>query len=368
MQEFFYDVVSGRKKNLSATLIRCGLQMLEMPYSAAVEGRNRLYDLNILAVDQFQIPMISVGNLTLGGTGKSPMTAWLVNLFLQKNVKPGLISRGYKKEKNKTNDEHTNDEHKEMRWRFPDVPHLQNTSRAQAVRQLLKHEHHEHIDVIILDDAFQHRQIRRDIDIVLLDATAPFGFEHIFPRGTLRESVSQLRRADIVVLTRSDLIDEQSRQAIKRRVLSINPTAVWSEAVHRPTSLVSQIVSQKSAVSQKLLSGESIETIRGLSALAFCGIGNPPAFRHTLETCGVRVEKLIVYPDHYSYTDGDVAELRQTAQTFGTDLILCTMKDLVKLTAPDARQQPIQAVAAEIQFSVGEETVCETLFSKLNLN
>ena len=339
LHEYFYDLVSGRKTGIVATMLRSGLRALEVPYASVMSVRNLLYDRQILPTHRFLVPIISVGNLTLGGTGKSPMVAYLCRFFLEQNLRPGLVSRGYGKTSNEGNDEFL-----EMLYRFPTVPHIQHPQRAKAIQKLLQAEQ---VDVIIMDDAFQHRQVERNTDIVLLDATAPFGFEHVFPRGTLREPLSSLRRADIVLLTRSDLVDETERQRIKQRVLAINPKITWAETIHVPTSVISLAAPPAERT-------KPIESIRGQSALAFCGIGNPASFRKTLEHCGVHVAKLITFPDHYGYTQRDVDELARTAKELGTDTILCTMKDLVKLNRPEFANLPLRAVSVEIQFISGE--------------
>jgi len=343
IQERFYDLVSGRETGIKAAVLRSGLRCLEMPYSSVVAVRNFLYDREILPAVHFPVPIISVGNLTLGGTGKSPMVAWLCRFFLERKQHPGLVSRGYQKVSHEGNDEFW-----EMSRRFPNVPHIQNKNRAEAIQKLLQTEQ---VDTIILDDAFQHRRVVRNIDMVLLDATAPFGFGHIFPRGTLRESLNGLRRADIALLTRSDLADEAERRHIRERVLAINPNIVWGETVHVPTSLIAA----------KTFSAEPMATISGQSVLAFCGIGNPAAFRNTLERCGVRIAKLIPFPDHHHYTASDAGELVRTTKELGTDSILCTMKDLVKLDQLDFAEFPLRAVSIEIQFTGGESAVCERL-------
>ena len=343
LQERFYDLISGQETGLAAALLRGGLRLLEVPYGSIISVRNSLYDKQILPGRQFSVPIISVGNLTLGGTGKSPMVAWLCRFFLERNQRPGLVSRGYGRGTNEGNDEFM-----EMSRHFPNVPHLQHPNRSRAIQQLLQTEQ---IDLIILDDAFQHRQVKRDIDLVLLDATAPFGFEHIFPRGTLRESLGSLRRADIALLTRSDLVSEADRQAIRQRVLSMSPKIVWGETVHVPTSLISL----------ETFHAEPIESICGQSALAFCGIGNPAAFRKTLERCGVNVEKFIPFPDHYRYTPHDADKLVRAAKELGTDSILCTMKDLVKLNRSEFAGLPLRAVSIEIQITVGKSAVIDRL-------
>ena len=342
-QEQFYDLVSGRTTGLAASAFRGGLRFLEMHYRCVVAARNFLYDWRLVPIHQFAVPIISVGNLTLGGTGKSPMTAWLCRFALKHHMHPGLISRGYGKETNKGNDEFM-----EMSRLFPTIPHRQHPNRSTVIRKMLQTEQ---VDLIILDDAFQHRQVARNVDIVLLDATVPFGFGHVFPRGLLREPFGSLRRADIALLTRSNLIGEAQRRNIRQQVFTINPKIVWGETVHVPTSLVSL----------ESCCDEPIESIRGQSALAFCGIGNPAAFRKTLEQCGVRVAALMPFPDHFRYTSDNACKIVQTAKELGTDLILCTLKDLVKLNRSDFADRIVRAVSIEIQFSSGESAVSERI-------
>jgi tetraacyldisaccharide 4'-kinase len=360
LQTQFYDLVSGHTTGIPATVLRGGLRLLEIPYGSIISARNFLYNRQILPIRRFAVPIISVGNLTLGGTGKSPMVAWLCRLFLEQNLRPGLISRGYGQERvgHKSGGRKPpgdgNDELMEMSHRFPTVPHLQQKNRVEAIQKLLQTEQ---VDVIILDDAFQHRRVGRNIDIVLLDATCPFGFGHIFPRGTLREPLESLRRADIALLTRSNLVDEVQRQKIRQRVLAIQPKIIWGETIHVPTSLVSIKSGGRSAAQSPGV--KPIESIRGQSALAFCGIGNPAAFRKTLEQCGVQIAKLIPFPDHYRYTAADAGALIRTAKELGTTLILCTMKDWVKLNRLDFSEFPLRAVSIEIQFTAGESAVCQ---------
>jgi len=342
-QERFYDLVSGRATGITATVLRGGLRLLEVPYCSVISVRNVLYDKQIVPTHRFPVPVISVGNLTLGGTGKSPMVAWLCRFFLERDLRPGLVSRGYRKTSSEGNDEFM-----EMTRRFPTIPHLQDRNRAEAISTLLQTKQ---VDLIILDDAFQHRRVVRNIDLVLLDATAPFGFGHVFPRGTLREPLTGLRRADIALLTRSDLVDEPQRQKIREKILSLHPNIIWGETIHVPTSLIS---AQSCAT-------EPITAVSGQSVLAFCGIGNPAAFRKTLERCGVHVAKLIPFPDHHRYTARDTEELVRAAKALGTDSILCTVKDLVKLNPMEFAEFSLRAVSIEIQFTLGEAAVCERL-------
>ena len=192
-----------------------------------------------------------------------------------------------------------------MRRLLPDVPHVQNADRVAAARQAIQEFQAE---LIVLDDGFQHRRIARDLDIVLLDALEPFGFGHVFPRGTLREPLAGLRRADVVVLSRAGLLGPNERAEIWRIVDSHAPAALRAETVHAPRELI--------AADGKEL---PLETIRGQSVAAFCGIGNPAGFRHTLETCGCRIAGFREFPDHHRFTSKDVELLADWSRGAGSD-------------------------------------------------
>lgn len=337
--ELFREWVGGRRHDLPAALFRLITGILEFPYYAVTSLRNGCYDTGLLKSYRAPIPIVSVGNLTLGGTGKSPLVAWLARFFLDRGIRPGLISRGFGRI-----DQGGNDEFLELAFRLPSVPHLQNPDRVAATKEFLRLRNSEAVDLLILDDALQHRRMARDLDIVLLDATEPFGFEHVFPRGTLRESIRGLRRAGVVLLSRADLISPEEREAIKNRVLDIAPDVVWGEIEHVPEKMIS-------------LSGveSDVTELSGKNVFAFCGIGNPAAFRNTLNRCGAEVVELAAFPDHHHYTVEELDRLIESAASSGVDRILCTMKDLVKIDQTRFAETSLTALAIQIRFLSGED-------------
>ncbi|GHT13940.1 tetraacyldisaccharide 4'-kinase [Planctomycetales bacterium] len=338
----FYQIISGQERGTVAVLCRMLLWILSLFYGTAVAVRNFLFDCRFRKIRRLPIPIISVGNLTLGGTGKTPLVAWLVRHFLEQGHHPGIISRGYG-----SGSEGTNDEFQELAFLFPQTPHIQNRNRCAAAESFLAQRN---ADIFILDDAFQHRKLARSLDIVILDATVPFGYDYIFPRGTLRESVAGLRRAGIVLLSRADLVSEAERERIRQRVLQTAPQVIWGEIAQVPAKLVS--------VTKTV---NALETITGKTALAFCGIGNPAAFRRTLERCGVTVKELRIFPDHHRYTASDLDRLEQDVAVIKPDVILCTMKDIVKIDRPLLFDKPVQAVTVETQWLRGKEYVLQRL-------
>ncbi|MGL4514169.1 MAG: tetraacyldisaccharide 4'-kinase [Lacipirellulaceae bacterium] len=341
----FYDLVSGRRRGVGASLARGGLALAEGPYRAVVWWRNRRYDTRPALAQHAQTPVVSVGNLTLGGTGKTPMVKWVARRLRRGSVRVAIVSRGYGAAQRGSSDEGLELEHA-----LPDVPHLENADRVAAA-QLAADELAS--QVVVLDDGFQHRRLARDLDIVLLDATAPFGFGHVFPRGSLREPASSLRRAHAVVLTRADLVEEPARAAVRERVARLAPRAVWAEAVAEPTSLVGLRSEGDFASSIEA----PLETLRGARVAAFCGLGNPAVFRRTLERLGAEVAWFGDFPDHHPYGRADVERIERGARESGASAVVTTHKDLVKVAAASLADLPLWGVTIEARFTVGEELV-----------
>lgn len=332
----FRDLVSGRRRGPAAAVLRQMLRAAEVPYTLAVTWRNRRYDQGRAAVHRAGVPVVSVGNLTLGGTGKTPLVHWIVRWFRAAGVRAAVVSRGYRAGASGTNDEAL-----ELRQALPDVSHVENPDRVSAARTAVDQFGAQ---AIVLDDAFQHRRIARDLDIVLLDALEPFGFDHVFPRGTLREPTAGLARADVVALSRADLLEPDERAAIERRVRAICPGATWLEVTHRPRTLLAAGGAT-----------QPVETLAGRPVAAFCGLGNPAGFRHTLDACGYRVASFRELPDHYHYGPTDVAGLAAWAERLEVDAVVCTHKDLVKLGVDRLGESPLWALAIEIGFLNGQE-------------
>jgi tetraacyldisaccharide 4'-kinase len=332
----FRDLVSGRRKGLLAVLTRGVLRVAEVPYTAAVTMRNRRYDRGAAEVHRVGVPVITVGNLSLGGTGKTPMVKWLAQRFQNAGLRVAIVSRGYKATKGKHNDEAM-----ELAQALPNVPHIQNRDRVAGARQAIR-EFNSHL--LLLDDGFQHRRLIRDLDIVLLDALEPFGFEHVFPRGTLREPLAGLARAQVVCLSRADAISQGERGAIRERVARIAPQAIWSEAAHAASKLINT-------------SGElqPLEVLANHRVMAFCGVGNPAGFRHTLAAAGCEPIAWREFPDHHTYTTADQSELVALAQSCKADTFVCTQKDIVKIPQQQLGGVPLWAVAIEMKFLRGQQ-------------
>ena len=331
----FRELVSGQRRGIVPAVLRGCLGLAELPYTLAVTWRNRRFDRQAGSVYRASVPIISVGNMTMGGTGKTPMVAWLADWFRRRDARVALISRGYGAKTGSCNDEAL-----ELQQRLPDVPHAQSANRVEAAQLAIEQWQCE---LIILDDAFQHRRIARDLDIVLLDALEPFGFGRVFPRGTLREPLDGLSRADIVALSRADLVTNDQRAAIRQRASRLAPAATWVELAHDPVRL--QSASNRSA---------AIDSLAGKRVAAFCGIGNPAGFRRTLQQCDFHVVDFREFPDHHAYTHSDAQSLGAWAHALPADAVICTHKDLVKIARDRLHQLPLWAVCIGVKVSAGQ--------------
>lgn len=308
------------------------LSLLSLPYRGVVGLRNRAYDRGWLRGHSLPVPVLSVGNLTVGGTGKTPLVAWLANHLRDRGHAVGLLSRGY------GGDEHGNDEKRLLDRLCAGIPHVQDPDRLSGARRITT-DHN--CNVLILDDGFQHRRLRRDLDIVLVDSTCPFGFGHLLPRGYLREPIDGLSRASCVVITRVERNDLQARDALRERVIDL--------AGH---DRVAEVAFQASRLVNSSDETTSLDLLDRAQPAAFCGVGNPEAFFSNLAAVATRA-----FPDHHRYDSSDLEQLSEWATRSRADILLTTRKDLVKIPRTHLGATPLWAVDIDVEFVSGQEAL-----------
>lgn len=333
LRERYLHLVRQPGGGPGAALARLALGTAAVPYRLGVGWRNRGFDRGRRPIERAGVPVVAVGNLTLGGTGKTPMVEWVARWFRERDVRVALLSRGYGQAGG------LNDEGLVLDQNLPDVPHLQDPDRVGLARIAVEELESQ---VLVLDDGFQHRRLGRDLDLVLLDALDPFGGGRLFPRGLLREPIASLRRAGLVVLSRADLVDEPRRRAIRAEAERHAGPLRWVEARHAPLDLI-DAEGQSSPLSELV----------GPRVFAFCGIGNPEGFRRTLAGLGVTPVEFAVFPDHHPYSRADVEALARRAASAGAELILTTQKDLVKLRTRTLGPIPLRAVRIGLEVTAG---------------
>ncbi|MBQ3332909.1 MAG: tetraacyldisaccharide 4'-kinase [Thermoguttaceae bacterium] len=351
--EDFRAIVSGQRRTPGALVARALLRAVSIPYGAAVRARNFLYDHHLFRRHTLARAVISVGNITLGGTGKSPMIAYLADAFVRRGRRAAILSRGYGAER----PDRVNDEAAELYERFPAVPHYQAIDRVGAGRRLL--EEHPETEILLLDDGFQYRRLERTVDLVLIDATEPFGGGAIFPRGFLREPPTSLGRAEIVILTRTDLILPEEIETLRRKIRQYAPGALLCEAAHVPAALVEIAPDGRFARRALEEPGTALAPYRH-DCFLFCGIGNPAGFSRTARRLGIEPVGTRFFPDHFPYTQEDINHLTEKAAAAGARRLLTTMKDLVKLRRLSF-PLPCAALEINIRFRRGERELWERL-------
>lgn len=329
---WFMQTIACRTSGPLPSAVRAGLTVSSWAYRLAVCLRNYYYETSGVAAG-VGVPVISVGNITTGGTGKTPFVAALFQKLVEMGRRPVILLRGYKAAAGESADETV-----ELAVAIDCDRIVQNPDRiAGAEEARIKFE----ADTLLLDDGFQHRRIARDLDIVLVDATRPFGYGHLLPRGLLREPPVSLARADVIGVTRCDQAPPAVMAHLHEKLSRLAPGTPVVEARHRPTALVGLDGSVRP------LPGPVPERV-----VCAAGIGNPESFAATVAALGSQVVATRWWPDHYRYTSRDLAALGELARRHDAEALITTCKDIVKLRALSVDcKLPLWALRVAIDLS-----------------
>jgi tetraacyldisaccharide 4'-kinase len=330
-------IVSGEAEGLCSSLARGALSLASKPYgwaSSLAEIAKSGQD----AVD-VGLPVVSVGNITAGGTGKTPFVAFVVADLLARKKRPVILSRGYR-----AGADGTNDEAKVLARLFPGVIHLQGKDRVGLARHaadaLLG-------DVLVLDDGYQYQALARRLNVCCLDATNPFGYGAVLPRGLLREPLGGLYRARPVVITRAEQAEIGAIDAIRAEVLKHHPYAKIVVSEMRVKGLTDVTGAAAGDASQ----------LEGAHVLLASGIGNPAAFARNVRATGARVRDHVEMGDHHAWTAAEAKSLAAKAKTLGAAFVVTTSKDAVKLAALSwpADAPPLRVLGIEVAITDGAD-------------
>lgn len=347
-QKTFRDILSHRDNSAGAKLLRLLLRLVSWLYAAAVWTRNLMYDRGLLMSASAGIPVISVGNITTGGTGKTPLVIWLCRYLEQKNIKAAILTRGYKTEQGMMSDEPAL-----LAKACPQTAVVVDPDRmAGAYKAFALHN----AKTLVLDDGFQHRRLKRDLNILTLDATCPFGYGKVLPAGLLREPLSGVRRADIIVITRYDQVEPTAMQKLETTLAAMATGIPVVKATHKHTHAV--------ASGAKTL---PLAALQGKKAFVFCGIGNPEAFFEHVRQNGILIVGTHIFNDHHPFILDDIKMIIRQAKSCGAEIILCTQKDWVKsaLLTPEDTDIPLAYLAMELEFVEGEDVLKKAIDAML---
>jgi len=321
--------------------LRWVLLPLSWIYREIVRVRVWMYAKGILKQRRVNTPVISVGNLTVGGTGKTPMVIWLAERLLAQGNRVGILTRGYKGR------EGTSDEIEQMKVRLQ--ARVQFGVGKNRYEQALRLEQIG-VDVLLMDDGFQHLQLARDLDILLLDASQPLTNESLLPAGRLREPLSEMGRADLLVFTRTE-----TSPGAKDAIAKLNDYPVFSAA----TKLLGF---------RRLGSDNSLVPAEQLGVgpfFSFCGIGNPQAFFKDLKNWGLSLAGTRIFPDHHPYSEADTVNIQTVARSVGAHALLTTEKDAQNLSGIELPDLPAFVAVIELQIA-NDKTFLDAIQKRVN--
>jgi len=351
-QDAYRKLISGQTRGIGASFLRSLLGFCSPFYEIVIRVRNVFYNNGWLQRHCIAQPVISIGNITVGGTGKTPVVIWLCGWLEIKGYKVGILTRGYKASRLEGGGSGWFDEPGLLAEGCKRAKIIVNSDRAAGAKDAISRFG---VDVLLMDDGFQHRRLGRTVDIVTIDATEPFGYGRILPGGFLREPISSLGRADAVVITRTEQVNKEQLEKIEERILKVKSDIVIARTIHSPV-----------CVSLSDGSELSIGQIEGRKVYCFCGIGNPGAFERTVRDTGSEVVGFKIFNDHHCYNGKDVSEILQAGIEAKAELILTTKKDWLKFASKiegegkntdDKRKVSIGYLGIEVEFLDGEEKI-----------
>ncbi|MEZ5992579.1 MAG: tetraacyldisaccharide 4'-kinase [Planctomycetota bacterium] len=349
-QRNFIDLISGAKRGPLAAFLRVMLRLSSFWFWLAAGTRLLMYRVGLLRGIKVNVPVICVGNITTGGTGKTPAVAWVVKALQERGHEPWILSRGYK------SDAAGNDEMKVLEELCPGVKHIQNPDRVAGARKAI----HEGAKLLVLDDGFSHLRLRRDLDILLLDSLNPFGYGRMLPRGLMREPLRSVRRAGIAVFTRADVATPERLRDLEDTIRCKGFTGQVAHAGHKPVKLV------------RVSDGEEVplDALKNSVVAPFCGVGNPLGFERTLETLGAKISPLgtLRMDDHQAMGERtlkmQIEPFIRSSHEVGATCAVCTQKDAVKFRDnADALEVvlPIYELRVEFRIVKNEEALVDAL-------
>ncbi len=352
-QHYFRAVLEGKRRGTGALLILTVLVVLSLPYSIVMRLRALAFKVGIFRTHLLPKPVISVGNITAGGTGKSPMVTWIARYLLKKGKRVAVLSRGYGGSAMTTGGIVSDGRRILMQaaeagdepvMLAETVPGLIVAVGADRYRSGLDVLRQLEPDVFILDDGFQHQRVHRDLDILLLDAESPFGNGHVLPAGLMREPRNAASRADLIVYTRCH----------GSNLMHAFPQIPFCRANH-------EIVAVRSLQGNN--APEPVDCLQSLKGAAFAGIADPERFFSMLRQAGLTLASVIAFPDHCRYGDGEIEEIEEALESVSADYLVTTEKDAVKLSSHSLRCERVYA--AILRMSIPEEQMIVSALDKL---
>jgi len=306
LRTYFRLIAEGQEQGRLAKALSPALCLGSALYKAVNGTGRKLYENKILKPKKLPIPVISVGNLTWGGTGKTPLVEWLSRKVNDKGRKPMVLTRGYGA-----------DEVNQLRHHLPELLIAEGRDRYQNALTALKSKP---ADCAIMDDGFQHWPVQRDLEIVVINSLQPFGNRKLLPCGILREPLTVLNRADVVVLSHVNLVKSQELQALREEVRKLAPKAALVETILEPLFFYRS--DKKMRIPIIKLKNSRVTTISG--------VASPQSFRLLLQNCQIKPTRNFEFNDHHAYSENELREVRRVSDSAAVENIITTEKDFYR--------------------------------------
>lgn len=334
--QYLFQIAYGPERSLAGWMLLAVLRMMSYVYGFGVWTKLKLYSSGFVSSKKLDCCVISIGNITVGGTGKTPTAQKIALQVKEMGYNVVILNRGYRShcelpigvvsstEKIFMTAYEAGDEAYLMAKTLPGIPVIIGRNRAVTGQYAVDKFN---ADVIIMDDGFQHWRLQRDLDIVLVDTLNMFGNGCVLPRGMLREPLQNLARADLFLFTKTDQSSKLSRQELRKTIAKYNDKAPVVESVHNPKNFV-EIADWYKGVSQNTL---TLDELKDQNVIVFSAIGNPSSFEQTLAAIGVNILEAVRYPDHHDYGMLEMQYLSERVETLNAVALITTAKDAVKI-------------------------------------
>ena len=344
MKNYFRLLAEDKQSDATSGLLSAFLSLAAWGYGLGVRTFRWLYEHKILPRKRLPYPVISVGNLTWGGSGKTPFVEYLARKIGTHRRIPLVLTRGY-----------SHDEALELQNHLPAAVIGVGKDRAKVAERVKKEK--RHVDIAILDDGLQHQVLERDVDIVVVNSLNPFGNGKLIPRGILREPLAVLKRAAIVVLTHVNLVTPEELKALKEKIQRLAPQA----------QLVETFMEVLFLYRAKTKVRMSIEKMAGKRVSTFAAVGTPRSFQLVLQRFHLKTIRNFEFLDHHEYTREELLKIKEVAQSAGAEEIITTEKDFYRSRELITNTLNPLVLAARLRVVSGEEILTDRLFRLLGV-
>lgn len=360
LERLFNRIAYGRNEGFFLRMLLFPLHFLSLIYRVAVKIRSFFYASGLFKARRLDCKVVSIGNITTGGTGKTPTVAFIASHLQERGLRLAILSRGYRRagkgigivsdgEKIFLGPEEAGDEPYMLARRLKNIPVFVGADRYKLGRHA---QENFPLDLVILDDGYQHISLKRDLDILLVDGEKGFGNGFLIPRGPLREPLSGIKRAGIVLINKASAENAE----VADIVMKIDPAPLLFKSNYRAERLVS--VCSREQIDLKKLSGARV--------MALSAIADPASFLSLISSLGGTIASEISFPDHYGYTSQDLKEVMEKARTAGAGFIVTTEKDAVKLEQLEPRMDtPIYYLEIDLDMRGDEQRFIDAVLTKI---